>query len=312
MWRLLAALAIAGCVPGPPPVEGRTREEPRPPTAEESHERREVFEYRAPRLDALFLGQWGGYMVPPGARQFVQLLGARGVDYHVGVTDIDYDPKGPERFGVFRRADGDGWISSSEPDAGDQIAAALDHLSHVGISDERGLMAALEAIALSAPGGPNHGFLREDSELLVFVFCFIDDQSTEMAGLTQHQFVDAITAIRPYPQKLGFHSLAINIAGVHPYQQVIDALGGLHWLFPGYEHDAMFAALAHTTKPTNVFQLSTVPLEDTLQVTVRPPEGAPVELTTSEVIYDAATLTVGLDDYHPQDGSLVEIRYEAL
>lgn len=146
----------------------------------------------------------------------------------------------------------------------------------------------------------------------MFVFCFIDDQSTEMAGLTQPQFVKALTDIRPDPEKLGFHSLAMSVWNGHPYEQVIDALGGLHWLFTGYEHEAMFAAMAHTVEPTNVFQIADLPVLETLRVQVRPPDGTPIELDADDVHFHPTTLTVDLGDFLPPDGSVVEIRYAPL
>lgn len=105
------------------------------------------------------------------------------VDFHIGVVTTDAD--NPKDAGVLRRPPNlaQRWIDSENcrPPACDAVAV-FDKLADVGTTgsgDEKGLLAAMRALSppLSAPGGANHGFLRDDARLVVVILSDEEDSS---------------------------------------------------------------------------------------------------------------------------------------
>lgn len=103
-------------------------------------------------------------------------LDAQQVSWHLGVVSTDMH--GPEA-GWLR---GSPWILT--PDVADRDAVFADtvQVGTGGLGPEAGLAAAVLALDLAEPGGPNAGFRRDDALLHVVFVSDADDQSEDWLG----------------------------------------------------------------------------------------------------------------------------------
>lgn len=115
------------------------------------------------------------------------------VDYHIGVITTDtYNSS--QQAGRLQNMAGlpEPWVSSSNCGnvAGCDPVARFRLNASVGIQgsgDEKGLLAAMLALSppLAAPGGHNHGFLRDDAALFIIILSDEEDSSCDPVRLDQ-------------------------------------------------------------------------------------------------------------------------------
>jgi hypothetical protein len=153
----------------------------------------EVFEQAPlPAVDLLFVMDDTASMVQEQAAlagEFTALapaLDAAGVRWQIGVVGMSGLPFG--------------WLVGSPylltpdtPDAG-AVLATTTQLGTDGPGPETGFAAALAALELTGPGGPNAGFLRDDAVLHVVFVSDDDDASPELEPDRAAAFVDALNA----------------------------------------------------------------------------------------------------------------------
>ena len=151
------------------------------------------------------------------------LLAAAGVSWHVGVVGTDM---ADEEAGWLL---GQPWVFTSS--SGDLVAHLQSVLVTVeaGVAPEAGLAAAITALELSEPGGPNEGFRREDASLhLVFVSDADDASDAVVSGDPVQAMLDRLTieAVNDLP------ALASAVVGDTP----LGCTSGLGNALPGLRY----------------------------------------------------------------------------
>ncbi len=314
-WVLLAA-----CVPDEPEPDRPEPTEPDPttPTGATSRDTggttepdpgtpvTESFGYAAPQADVLLVVDASS---SPWARidELLAVLAptvsawtSRGIDFHVGATDIDDSPT----LGHLTEVGGLRWADPSHPDPGTLLRQLVDAVGDPS-TIEAGTLAAHRAIQEAQPGGFNDGFLRETSEIAIVVFTDEIDQTSLVSPLTPVEFVDALLALRKDPELVAFHAITDS----QEYVDVAHATGGVAWNVANSPYGPVIDAITDTIERHNLFTLSADADPDSVAVRVLEPDGRVEDLTVYEFEYDAATRVVDLEEYYPLDGATVEITY---
>lgn len=213
------------------------------------------------------------------AARFAGLVGAlddAGVSWHVGVATTDMG--GPLA----------GWLRGSPyvltpttPDAPERFGD-LVQVGTEGAAPEAGLAAALLALELAGPGGPNAAFRRPDAVLHVVFVSDADDGSGPWLGADPAgAFLDALADEHA---RTGAPALASAVVGDAPsgcvsemgmaqpgsrYLQVVEASGGEATSICAADFSPLLAAIgAVSVAWPQVFPLQAAPYQDSLRVTV--------------------------------------------
>jgi hypothetical protein len=221
---------------------------------------------------------------------FIDILVARGVDYHVAVVSTA-DP-------LFR-----GPTPVMDPGTPDVHAAFADavQLGADGSSPNEGLRVAWEALSTpnTDPGGPNDGFLRPDASLHVIFVSDSDDQSPDTVVV----YASALSQLLADPGSLFIHGILATpasryedavsmthgtLADIHDPTWV-DGLSGLTWC---------------VTELCDTFVLGAVPTEDSLEVSVNE------DFLIVGWTYDSGLNAVVFEPgYVPGYGEVVTVKY---
>jgi hypothetical protein len=266
----------------------------------------ESFAYAAPLADVLFVvdassSMWAriddlmGTMGPT-----VSAWSDRGIDYQVGVVDIDDSAT----QGQLVEVGGLRWADASHPNPGSLLRQMIDAVGDPS-TVEAGTLAAFRAIERTAPGGFNEGFVRDGSEIVFVVVTDEADQSALVSALTPDGFVEGLLALRESPDDVAFHS----IVATQDYVDISMQTGGVAWNVDNTPYGPAIDAITDSIEPHNVFTLSARAIPETLAVRVVQPVGEPDLLDADDVDWDEDDWTVDLEDFHPLDGAVVEITY---
>jgi hypothetical protein len=266
----------------------------------------ESFTYAAPLADVLFIvdassSMWAriddlvGTMGPT-----VSAWADRGIDYQVGVVDIDEAPT----HGQLVEVGGYRWADASHPMPGGLLRQMIEAVGDPS-TVEAGTLAAFRAIERAAPGGYNEGFVRDGSEVVFVVVTDESDQSDLVSTLTPIGFVEALEVLRKDPDEVAFHS----IVATEDYVEISLETGGVVWNVDNTPYGPAIDAITDAIEPHNVFTLSAPAIPETLAVRVVQPVGEPELLDADDVDWDEDERTVDLEDFHPLDGAVVEITY---
>jgi hypothetical protein len=237
---------------------------------------------------------------------FVDDLVAQGTDFHAGAVDIDESAD----LGKLVAADGVKWAAPDSPNPG-PAGVLRDLVGSIGETGpvEEGLISAHRALQLTGVGGPNEGFLRDDSDLAIVIFTDTPDQG-DLDELTPSEFVDFLTVLRPNPKLISFDPI-VNQDG-DEYADVAASVGGVSWSIDNQPYGPALQAIADFLEGANTFVLSGNADPSSIQVHVDEPDGTSADLGFSAVTWNADAQSVELGDFIPQDGATVTIRYSLL
>lgn len=263
-----------------------------------------------------------------GFEGFVANLADTNIDFHIGVTTTDMDLDNPKRGELL------GTPKVLTPD--DNYVALFQNRVRVGTdgSDkEKGLSASLEALTEPLASGQNAGFLRDDAILSIIYVSDENDCSDNEALAGQDSIAcydeyEQLVSVRDTALRLkrlkspGVRVLASAIVGPnaesscedtwpgHRYHGIADATGGLigNICEPDYG-DIMDELGLSVSGVLNTFELSFVPVEETLEVLVD--DEAIDQDPLTGWTYDAEYHLIRFDgDYVPPRGSVIHANYE--
>ncbi len=137
---------------------------------------------------------------------FIDGLNATGLDYNIGVTTTDMSGSGAK--GKLIAQPGTPIVLTKTTPNLTAVLAARVQAGETGSPVERGREAMMAALAASAPGKTNAGFLRKDSLLNVIFLTDEEDKSD-----TSINYVAALDAIKPV-LPLGDRSWVAHLIGV--------------------------------------------------------------------------------------------------
>ncbi|MEQ1506585.1 MAG: vWA domain-containing protein, partial [Myxococcota bacterium] len=203
-------------------------------------------------------------------------LDDRAIGWQVGVVTTDMT------------LDDAGWLLGSPwiltPDLADRDAVFADmvEVGTAGAGPEAGLAAAIRAVELAAPGGPNAGFRRPDALLHVVFVSDTDDQSEDWLGDAPEQaflaFLDAEAAATGLPARAsalvgpvpsGCTSVDGTAQAAVRYGEVVDTSGGVSVSICAADLGPVLASLSEASVAWRTeFPLRSVPVTDSVRVRI--------------------------------------------
>tara|TARA_R110002020_G_scaffold79818_2_gene199613 strand:+ start:3394 stop:5001 length:1608 start_codon:yes stop_codon:yes gene_type:complete len=197
---------------------------------------------------------------------FISVFANSGVDYQIAFITTDN-----ENFV-------DGKIVRST-DA-DPIGDVTDIIGSIGISGhglERGLWESYEATQSGGNAGPNSAFLRTDSRLVIVYLSDERDGSTTYSSMTPADYATHLLTLKTLSDQISVNA----VAGDHPsgcsppwaqhgagYYEVVQQLGGTFMSICATDYGLQMDALARDSILLSAFELSEVPIEGSIIVTV--------------------------------------------
>ena len=140
---------------------------------------------------------------------FIEALNKTGLDYQLGVTTMDMRSDGAAGR-LISQASSPAILRSSTPQLVPLLMGRI-RAGENGSPVERGLEAMLRALTLSAPEGPNAGFLRAEALLNVIFLTDEEDQSDSSVD-----YIAELNAIKPPLANTGERSWIVHFLGVRP------------------------------------------------------------------------------------------------
>jgi len=262
----------------------------------------EVHTYTQPVVDVLFIVE-----VPEGKTALLEITPAIieawvywGIDFQAGATTIDASPE----MGRLTTARGKKWVDRHDPSPALLMQELIDVVQNEG-GLETGFDATHQALQWASPGGPNEGFLRNDSQVAVVMLSFNNDAGSD---ITRSDLATYLNDLRPTDEQVEFHSITDS----SDYIFVTEQVGGILWPLFAQPLNPSMSAVTETFDPTR-FPLEAVPDESTLGVQFTNPGGIPVVLTVEEFQYDSDRNAITIhSDPPPDQGAELVITYAPL
>jgi hypothetical protein len=268
-------------------------------------------------------------LVADGFEAFISTIEDTNINFQVGVVTTDMDAANPDRGTLI----GDPAFITPE----DDYVALFEDRVRVGVDgsdQEKGLAAALDALSEPKASGVNDGFLRKDAVLsIIFVSdeddCSDEDRLASGDGRSCYDEEDELVAVKDYIDAFkalkadtNGRVLASGIVGPdvsencpdtwpgHRYQATSQGLGGIIGSICDSDYsDIMDQMGLAVSGVLTVFQLSYVPLLETLEVAIDDeliPEDPDQGWTFDDEYY-----TIRFDgDVVPERGTTVTVTYE--
>jgi len=236
--------------------------------------------------------------LPQLAGPFIDALDQLGLDYHLAVATTDMNTfQGPESI-----------MDASTPLLVESLEIAVT-AGNTGSGQSQGFKYGYEAISppLAMPGGPNHGFLRDEAGLRVVFVSDDDDQSPD----TEQNYLAMFQSLKSHPDHLVISGITGQAAGcpnTQPaprYEWTIAASGGVSGCICDADWTPIAEGLAWRAEHrADTFILSAQPDPASIGVHV---DGAAVlagwsyESTSNAVVFDPTSV--------PANGEVVDIHY---
>ncbi|MCG3172095.1 MAG: hypothetical protein GMKNLPBB_00240 [Myxococcota bacterium] len=156
------------------------------PEVQEPTDRADFFRQRAAKVDILWVIDSSPTMkdeqekLAANFKSFISFMESSGVDYQLGVTDMDLQT--PGRQGALQ---GSTKIITSSMQNREALFAANVKLPSTGNADEQGFTAAVRALTPPLITGVNKGFLRPEAALFII---FVSDEDDKSPGPIEHYY----------------------------------------------------------------------------------------------------------------------------
>jgi len=221
---------------------------------------------------------------------FINVFANSGVDYQLAFITTDN-----ENF-----VDG-AIIRSTDPDPIGSVNTLIDSIGIYGSGLERGLLESYEATQPGGDAGPGSSFLRNDSRLVIIYVSDERDGSSYYSSMTPTDYATHLLTLKPLSDQLSVNAVAGDYpSGCTPpwsqygagYYEVVDQLGGTFMSICATDYGIQMDALATDSILRSAFELSDIPIEETITVTVdgHVTTGWTYNATENAIYFDATAI----------------------
>ena len=197
---------------------------------------------------------------------FISVFANSGVDYQIAFITTDNENFVNGKI-----------IRSTDADPIGDVTDIISQISITGHGLERGLWESYEATQAGADAGPGSTFLRNDSRLVMVYLSDERDGSTTYSSMTPTDYANHLLTLKPLSDQLSINA----VAGDHPngcsppyaqhgagYYEVVQQLGGTFMSICATDYGLQMDTLARDSILLSAFELSDVPIEESIVVTV--------------------------------------------
>jgi hypothetical protein len=197
---------------------------------------------------------------------FIGVFAGSGVDYQLAFITTDN-----ENF-----VDG-AIIRSTDADPIGAVNTLIDSIGISGSGWEKGLQESYEATLPGADAGPGSAFLRSDARLVIIFVSDERDGSTTTSSMTYADYTTHFLSLKNLSDELSVNA----VAGDYPsgcsspwaqfgdgYYDVVTDLGGTFMSICATDYGLQMETLASDSILRSAFELSEVPIEESIVVTV--------------------------------------------
>jgi|ETNvirnome_2_300_1030623.scaffolds.fasta_scaffold03561_1 hypothetical protein len=197
---------------------------------------------------------------------FIGVFANSGVDYQIAFITTDNENFVDNKI-----------VKSTDADPIGDVSALISSIGISGHGLERGLWESFEATQSGADAGPGSAFLRNDSRLVIVYLSDERDGSTSYSAMTPTDYANHLLTLKPLSDQLSINA----VAGDHPsgcsppwaqhgagYYEVVQQLGGTFMSICATDYGLQMDTLARDSILLSAFELSGVPLEASIVVTV--------------------------------------------
>jgi len=197
---------------------------------------------------------------------FIGVFANSGVDYQIAFITTDNENFVDNKI-----------VSSTDPDPIGDVTDIIDTISITGYGLERGLWESYEATQAGGDAAPGSAFLRNDSRLVIVYLSDERDGSSTYSSMVPADYANHLLTLKPLSDQLSINA----VAGDHPsgcsppyaqhgagYYEVVQQLGGTFMSICATDYGLQMDTLARDSILRSAFELSDVPLEASIVVTV--------------------------------------------
>ena len=235
---------------------------------------------------------------------FISVFANSGVDYQIAFITTDNDNFVDNKI-----------VHSTDPDPIGDVTAIIDGIGISGYGLERGLWESYEATQAGSDAGPGSTFLRNDSRLVVVYLSDERDGSSIYSPMVPADYATHLLTLKPSADQISVNA----VAGDYPngcstpyaqhgagYYEVVQQLGGTFMSICAADYGLQMDTLARDSILINTFDLSEVPIEVSIIVTV---DG----YQSTDWTYNAAENAIYFDiNAVPVSGAEIYIDYAVL
>jgi len=197
---------------------------------------------------------------------FIGVFAGSGVDYQIAFITTDNENFVDNKI-----------VHSTDPDPIGDVTAIIDGIGIHGSGLERGLWESYEATQTGKDAGPGSAFLRNDSRLVIVYLSDERDGSGTYSSMTHGDYASHLLTLKSSADQLSVNA----VAGDHPtgcsppwaqhgagYYEVVHQLGGTFMSICATDYGLQLDTLARDSILLSAFELSDVPIESSIIVTV--------------------------------------------
>jgi len=197
---------------------------------------------------------------------FIGVFAGSGVDYQIAFITTDNENFVDNKI-----------VHSTDPDPIGDVTAIIDGIGIHGSGLERGLWESYEATQIGKDAGPGSAFLRNDSRLVIVYLSDERDGSGTYSSMTHGDYASHLLTLKSSADQLSVNA----VAGDHPtgcsppwaqhgagYYEVVHQLGGTFMSICATDYGLQLDTLARDSILLSAFELSDVPIESSIIVTV--------------------------------------------
>jgi len=249
---------------------------------------------------------------------FMNYFTDSGLDYHVGVVSTDMDAASDS--GKLRMDGGNRWIDDENTDP----LGAFARMASMGVdgsADEQGIGAAYSALEVRRYDF-NADFMRDDASLHIVIISDEDDYTKDKT-ISQDEFVQYLTDLKPDPEMVTFSSI-VNEPGCcqgffadgepgDEYIETTQEVGGILWPLSNENWADVLEQLGmQAAGLKREFFLSQLPVPGTITVKIKE-DGSTIELFEGpDWTYNQPRNSISLVEYVPTPLAEVILDYELL
>jgi hypothetical protein len=197
---------------------------------------------------------------------FIGVFAGSGVDYQIAFITTDNENFVDNKI-----------VRSTDADPIGDVTAIIDGIGISGYGLERGLWESYEATQPGGDAAPGGAFLRNDSRLVIVYLSDERDGSSTYSSMAPTDYANHLSTLKPLADQLSVNA----VAGDHPngcsppyaqhgagYYEVVQQLGGTFMSICATDYGLQMDTLARDSILLSAFELSEIPIEESIIVTV--------------------------------------------